>query len=203
MKASRPADAEQAYRRAKQVAPDNARVATQLAAAQSQRQAAAARCQKDSDDDALQACQGALLAGSAEEFAIHSRMALLYQQRNQPAPALSSYIAANAVKPGDRGVALGIVALTDASPRNDAMALAARGSALLTLKRGGEALVALRQAQTLAPSLPDIRAQIAQAQKLAGSEPKTVPGTVSPVSPPGAVLTARTYSNAAEPSRSH
>lgn len=204
LKASRPAQAEQVYRHAKQVAPDNARVATQLAAAQAQRQTALSLCQKASGDPALQACEGALLQGSDDEFAIHSRMALLYQQRNQPAPALASYIAANAVKPGDRGVALGIVALTDSSPRNDAMALAARGSALLTLRRGNDALLALRQAQALAPALPEIRAQIAQATKLAAAEPKaagTVPGAGSPAAV--SVAQVRTYSNAAEPSRSH
>jgi tetratricopeptide (TPR) repeat protein len=205
LKASRPAEAEQVYRRAKQVAPDNARAATQFTAAQTQRQSALSLCQKGSGDDALQACQGALLPGSDDEFVIHSRMALLYQQRNQPAPALASYIAANAVKPGDRGVALGIVALTDASPRNDAMALAARGSALLTLKRGQEAVAALRQAQSLSPALPEIRAQIAQAQKLAA----TGSARVAPagVSPPGtgsaAVAQVSKYSNAAEASRSH
>ena len=47
------------------------------------------------------------------------------------------------------------------------MALAARGSALLTLKRGAEALAVAGQAQSLAPSMPDLRAQIAQAQVLA------------------------------------
>ena len=195
VKASRPAEAEQVYRRAKQAAPDNAKVATQLAAAQAQRLAMLSQCQKGSGDAALQACQSALMQGSDDEFTIQSRMALLYQQRNQPAPALASYIAANAVKPGDRGVALGIVALTDASAANDAMAFAARGSALITLKRGREALAALKQAQSLAPAMPDLRAQIAHAQKLVATEP--APAVVAQVAQ------ARTYSNAAEPSRSH
>jgi tetratricopeptide (TPR) repeat protein len=195
VKASRPAEAEQVYRRAKQAAPDNAKVATQLAAAQAQRQSMLSLCQKGSGDAALQACQGALMQGSDDEFAIQSRMGLLYQQRNQPAPALASYIAANAVKPGDRGVALGIVALTDANATNDAMAFAARGSALITLKRGREALAALKQAQSLAPTMPDLRAQIAHAQKLVATEP--APAVVAQVAQ------ARTYSNAAEPSRSH
>jgi tetratricopeptide (TPR) repeat protein len=204
VKASRPAEAEQVYRRAKQVAPENARVAAQLSAAQTQRQAALAQCQKSSGEVALQACQGALLRGSDDEFAVQSRMALLYQQSNQPAPALASYIAANSVKPGDRGVALGIIALTDSSPRNDAIALAARGSALLTLKRGKEALVALRQAQELAPALPDIRAQIAQATKMAAAEPRAAPGTDTKTMPETvSVAQVRTYSNSAEPSRSH
>jgi tetratricopeptide (TPR) repeat protein len=205
VKASRPAEAEQVYRRAKQAAPDNAKVATQLAAAQAQRQSMLSQCQKGSGDAALQACQGALTRGSDEEFAIQSRMGLLYQQSNQPAPALASYIAANAVKPGDRGVALGIVALTDANATNDAMAFAARGSALITLKRGREALAALKQAQSLAPTMPDLRAQIAHAQKLAATEPaqRTFAATGSASGVVAQVAQTRTYSNAAEPSRSH
>ncbi|MEO8018016.1 MAG: hypothetical protein ABI769_09400 [Pseudomonadota bacterium] len=202
VKASRPAEAEQVYRRARQAAPENARVATQLAAAQAQRQSMLSQCQKDSSDAALQACQGALVHGSDDEFAIQSRMGLLYQQRNQPAPALAAYIAANAVKPGNRGVALGIVALTDANAANDAMAFAARGSALITLSRGKEALAALHQAQVLAPAMPDLRLQIAHAQKLAAAEPaqRAVADNASPVTQ---VAQTRTYSNAAEPGRSH
>jgi tetratricopeptide (TPR) repeat protein len=205
VKASRPAEAEPVYRRAKQAAPDNARVATQLAAAQTQRAAMLSQCQKGSGDAALQACQGALLHGSDDEFAIQSRMALLYQQRNQPAPALASYIAANAVKPGDRGVALGIVALTDANAANDAVAFAARGSALITLKRGREAMAALKQAQSLAPGMPDLRAQIAHAQKMAAAEPapRSVAAAGGAASVLARVAQTRTYSNTAEPSRSH
>ncbi len=205
LKASRPAEAEQTYRRAKQIAPDNARVATQLAAAQAQRQVSLSQCQKGSGEAALLACQAALLRGAEDEFAIHARMGSLNQQRNQSAPALASYIAANALKPGDRGVALGIVALTDSGSRNDAVSLAARGSALLTLKRGREALAALRQAQSLAPAMPDLRAQIAQAQKLAATQtPEPVVAAATPANPPSAqVAQRRVYSNAAEPSRSH
>jgi len=205
LKASRPAEAEQTYRRAKQAAPDNARIATQLAAAQAQRQVSLSQCQKGSGEAALAACQSALLRGAEDEFAIHARMGALNQQRNQAAPALASYIAANALKPGDRGVALGIVALTDSGSRNDAVSLAARGSALLTLKRGREALAALRQAQSLAPAMPDLRAQITQAQKLAATQ-TAAPAVAStpPASVPSTqVAQKRSYSNDAQPSRSH
>jgi Flp pilus assembly protein TadD len=204
LQASRPADADVVYRRALQLAPDDSKVAAQLATAQVQRQALLSRCQKGDGDGALQACQAALLRGADDEFAIHSRTALLYQQRNQPVPALASYIAANAVKPGDRNVALGIVALTDANRSKDAVALAARGSALLTLKRGAEALASLRQAQALAPGMPAIRTQIAQAQKLANAQPQQrVAATVPPAAPPRDAPRARSYSNAAEPGRSN
>jgi tetratricopeptide (TPR) repeat protein len=201
LKSGRLAEAELALRRAKQVAPDNARVIAQLAAAQSQRQASAALCQKGSGDDALKACQNALSPGAPDEFAIHSRIALLYQQRNQPAPALASYIAANSLKPGDRGVALGIVAITDVDARKDAVALVARGSALLTLNRGAEALASLRQAQSLQPAMPDLRALIARAQSLASRQVSAQ--TAAAIEAPAQIVQARRYSNAAEPGRSH
>jgi len=209
LKASKLAEAEQAYRRARQVSPENARAVNQLAVAQTQRQAAQAQCLKGTGDDALNACQSALLPGADEEFAIQSRMGSLYQQRNQSAPALAAFIAANTLKPGDRGVALGIVSLTDAGSGNDAVALVARGSALLTLNRGKEALPPLRQAQNLAPAMPDLRNLIARAQKMAGEQggaPVPAASATTAVvaqTPVPAKPAARVYSNAAEPSRSY
>jgi cytochrome c-type biogenesis protein CcmH/NrfG len=209
LKAGKPADAEQTYRRAKQLAPDNAKANTQLAAAHAQRLAALSNCQTGSDDAALASCQAALLRGADDEFAVHTRLAQIYQQRNQPAPALTSYIAANTLKRGDRNVALGIVALTDSGAHRDAVTFAARGAALLTLKRGSEALAALRQAQTLAPGMPELRAQLAQAETLAKNEkPRAAPagGTSALIAAAGAAMPAepaRRYSNSAEPSRSN
>jgi tetratricopeptide (TPR) repeat protein len=203
LKARKPGEAEQVYWRVREIAPGNSRAGSQLAAAQAARQSSLTQCQQGEGDAALQACEAALLPGAGDEFAIHSRMAMLYQQRNLQAPALASYIAANALKPGDRGVALGIVALTDGNARGDAMALAARGSALITLKRGNEALAALRQAQSLAPTMPDLRAQIAQAQKLAATEPVPRVVSVAPLPVTAPVAQVRTYSNAAEPTHSH
>jgi tetratricopeptide (TPR) repeat protein len=203
LKTARLAEAELTFRNAKQIAPENPRVTAQLAAAQSQRQASEALCQKGSGDEALKACHSVLSPGAPDEFAIHSRMAMLYQQRNQPAPALASYIAANVLKPGDRGVALGIVAITDANARNDAVALAARGSALLTLNRGQEALASLRQAQSLQPAMPDLRALIARAQSMATRQASALPVAASVPAAQVAVVQVRRYSNAAEPSRSH
>ena len=208
LKASKPADAEQTYLRAKQLAPENARVGAQLAAAHTQRVAALASCQTGSDDAALAACQSALLRGAADEFAVHTRLGQIYQQRNQPAPALTSYIAANNLKRGDRNVALGIVALTDSGSHRDAVTFAARGAALLTLKRGSEALAALRQAQTLAPGMPELRAQLAQAETLAKNEkPRNPPpggtSTTLVADTPVPAAPIRHYSNLAEPSRSN
>ncbi|MBC8027436.1 MAG: tetratricopeptide repeat protein [Steroidobacteraceae bacterium] len=208
LQSNKPADAEITYRRAKEAAPGDAKAATQLAAAQAQRQTALSQCQRGDGDVALAACQAALLRGASDEFTIHSRLAQLHQQRNQPGAALASYIAANALQGGDRGVALGIVAVTDADSRKDAVSLAARGSALLTLGRGREALAALKQAQTLAPSLPDLKAQIARAQTLAGKESApasvgAVAGAPVPVASNVPTSPGRRYSNVAEPGRSH
>jgi tetratricopeptide (TPR) repeat protein len=167
------------------------------------------QCQRGDGDAALQSCQAALLRGASDEFTVHSRLAQLYQQRNQPGPALASYIAADALHGGDRGVALGIVAVTDANPRKDAVTLAARGSALLTLGRGREALAALKQAQVLAPSMPDLKVRIAKAQTLARREPAPAAGAPGDAaSRDGSVVantatTTRRYSNTAEPGRSH
>lgn len=210
LKAGKPADAEQTYRRARQIAPDNAKAGTQLAAAQAQRQEALAICREKSDDAAVAACQSALLRGADDEFSVHTRLAQIYQQRNQPAAALTSYIAANSLKRGDRNVALGIVALTDANSHRDAVTWAARGSALLTLKRGTDALAALRQAQALAPGMPELRVQIVQAQALASTEEKRTgtpaaapPVRVADATPPPPAVPGRLYSNNAEPSRSN
>lgn len=210
LKANKPADAEITLRRARQLAANDANVTAKIAAAQQQRQAALGVCKSGENDTALAACQSALLRGSTDEFDVHSRLAQLHQQRNESAAALASYVAADALHAGDRNVALGIVALTDANPRKDAVTMAARGSALLTLRRGREALAALKQAQTLSPSLPDLKSQIAKAEALARTEPASPPAGVAgpatvqvasvpaPPAPP-----ARRYSNAAEPSRSN
>jgi tetratricopeptide (TPR) repeat protein len=150
-----------------------AALATKLAAAESQRQSALAQCQKGSGDEVLQACQSALLAGAADEFNVQSRLGLLYQQRNQSLPALAAYVAAHNLVPGDRAVAQAIVALADASASNPVVR-AARDSASSVLQR---------DKQTLA----------------ATPAPAAAPPIVAAVGPPA----PRSYSNLAEPSRSH
>lgn len=139
----------------------------------------------------------ALLRGAADEFTIHSRLAQLYQQRNQPGPALASYIAADTLHGGDRGVALGIVAVTDASPRKDAVTLAARGSALLTLGRGREALAAMKQAQAQALA----RSQPAAAADSTGNSASA--DTSTRIARDSRGTPGRRYSNVSEPGRSH
>jgi tetratricopeptide (TPR) repeat protein len=205
IKLSRLAEAEQAYRRARQVSPDHVRAGTQLAAVQAQHQQALSQCEKGAGEDALKACQTVLVPGASNAFAIQARLGYLHQQRNQVAPALAAYIAANTLKPGDRGIAAGIVALTDAGLRDDAVALSARGSALLTLNRNGEALSALREAQALAPDLPGLRPLLARAQDLAGNvtSDRAAARTVASAGSAQVAKATRQFSNAAEPSRSH
>jgi tetratricopeptide (TPR) repeat protein len=200
LKASRPGEAAVAYRHAAKVAPGNSQATTQLAQAESARAAALSICQNGTGDPAIKGCEVASLKGSNDEFSIQSRLAMLYRERNEPAPALAAYIAANVLKPGDANVARGIVAVTDAGSNADAVALAARGSALLTLNRGNEALTAFREAQRLAPAMPELKSQIAAAQKLSASAASPAEATkVAAVPKP---VAARTYSNAAEPTRS-
>ena len=125
------------------------------------------RCEEGTDDAALQACQGALSIGAEDEFSLHSRDRTAESAAWRTRASTHFLHRGPPLRPGDRGVALGLVALTEGNAHSDAVALAARGSALITLRRGGEALAALRQAQTLAPSMPELQARIAQAKQLA------------------------------------
>jgi tetratricopeptide (TPR) repeat protein len=164
LKANRIDDAISAYSHAAQLSPGNALIASKLQSARAQRQGLMQKCTGESGESALQACQSVLAIGSPSEFDVRLRIALLQQNAHQPAQALDSYIAANSLQPGDKSVALAILALLDSTQRRDALGLEARGSALMTLGRTAEALAALRQAATLAPGLPDVQKQLAAAE---------------------------------------
>ena len=168
LKAKRPADALGAYRRARELAPDDATIEQKIAAAETQRRALAETCQSATGETALQSCQSALLPGNDDEFAIRKRTGILLQASSQPAAALDSYIAANLLRHGDRSVALAIVALS--AERKDALTLAARGSALLALGRALDALTPLKQALLLSPDLPEAKTLLPQAERLAQTE---------------------------------
>jgi len=170
MKAHRPAEAWKSYIRASELAPKDTALTGKLQALRSQRQALLRRCTDADGDAALQACKSVLVKGAPNEFEITVRMALLQQSSNQASQALDSYIAANSLRHGDKGVALAILALLQSTQRKDAIALAARGSSLVTLGRAHEALAPLRQAKALEPELPDIDQQIKSAEALARSE---------------------------------
>jgi tetratricopeptide (TPR) repeat protein len=140
VKAHRPAEASKAYLRASELAPNSTALTGKLQALQSQRQALLKRCTDGDGDAALQACKSVLVKGAPNEFEITVRMGLLQQSTNQASQALDSYIAANSLRHGDKEVALAILALLESTQRKDAIALAARGSSLVTLGRAHEAL---------------------------------------------------------------
>jgi tetratricopeptide (TPR) repeat protein len=212
MKAHRPAEAWKAYIRASELAPNDTALTGKLQALRSQRQALLKRCTDADGDAALQACKSVLVKGAPNEFEITVRIALLQQSSNHASQALDSYIAANSLRHGDKGVALAILALLQSTQRKDAIALAARGSSLVTLGRAHEALSPLRQAKTLEPELPEIDQQIKAAEALARTEStvhKERPIQVAQVSAVSAEAEAtvgpepRTFSNVAEATRSN
>jgi hypothetical protein len=169
----RPADAILIYLRAGGLLPaGDEGIKLKLGAAEAQREGLAAQCQASADAAAADACQAALLRGSADEFTLLKRRGMLLQSFDKPGPALDAFIAASVLKQDDKSVALAVVALTDSTGRKDALGLAARGDALLLLDRPAEALQALEQAEALAPTLPGIKTQLAKAAQVTKEEGK-------------------------------
>jgi tetratricopeptide (TPR) repeat protein len=193
--------------RASELAPNNTTLTGKLQARQSQHQALLKRCTDGDGDAALQACKSVLVKGAPNEFETTVRMALLQQSTNQASQALDSYIAANSLRHGDKGVALAILALLESTQRKDAIALAARGSSLVTLGRAHEALAPLRQAKALEPELPDIDQQIKTAETLVRTEStvhKERPTQVAAVRAEAeATVEPQNFSNVAEATRSN
>jgi Flp pilus assembly protein TadD len=207
MKAHRGAEAWKAYIRASELAPKDTVLSAKMQALRSQHQVLVKRCTDGDGDAALQACKSVLVKGAPNEFDITVRMALLQQSSNQASQALDSYIAANSLRHGDKGVALAILALLQSTQRKDAIALAARGSSLVTLGRAHEALAPLRQAKTLEPELPDIDQQIKAAEALARTEStvhKERPTQVAAIDAEAeTVVEPEKFSNVAEATRSN
>jgi tetratricopeptide (TPR) repeat protein len=215
MKANRLADAILVYRTALESSPGDESLKVKAREAETKRQTAAAECLNGQADAALQACQRAQLRGSSDEFTVQVRKAMLLQSMDRPEQALDAYIAANGLKPADPAVARAIVALTESTGRDDALTLSARGGALLTLGRGTEAREALKQAQQLAPTLPDVKLHLAAAEELVRVEArkrereaaaeKLISDLAKGDSPPPPVSQAavRRYSNREPASRSN
>ena len=215
----KPAEAIAVYQRAEGLLPGDEAVKSKLAAAETQRATLISQCQGGADAAAAAACQAALLPGSPDEPALLRRKGILLQSIDQPGQALDAFIAANALEHDDKSVALAIVALTDSTGRKDAVALAARGTSLLTLGRAEEAVQTLHQAATLAPALPGLKSEVAQAEQAARTATKHQPRTASAklntpaTNPPSAtavqrpttvaVPTPTTYSNDAVAARTN
>ncbi|MGH8239091.1 MAG: tetratricopeptide repeat protein [Steroidobacteraceae bacterium] len=200
LQAKRPGEALPAYRRAHELNPGDAAIEQKIATTQTQRRAFLDTCQNGTGQSALQACQAALWPGNDDEFAIRKRSGILLQASNQPAAALDSYIAANMLQQGDRSVALAIIALSTNTGRKDALTLAARGSALLTVGRALDALAPLKQALALSPDLPEAKTQLVEAERLAKAEARKLAANAT--AKPAATIVAeapsrRRYSNTA------
>jgi tetratricopeptide (TPR) repeat protein len=198
LKAQRPLEALDAYRRANALDPANADVATKMTAVQALRRSIEQGCMSEDGETALRACQSILARGAANEFELLRRIGVLQQAANQPAKALDTYIVANSLRRGDKAVSLSIVALVDSTGRSDALALAARGSSLVTLGKVREGIAALQQAQALTPGLPGISEQVTAAQRLLRQEER-----MRDSQPIVAAVPTRTYSNMQPPSRSN
>jgi len=224
VKANRLQDALTAYNRAATLSPGNADIAARIETIQVQRRTLQQRCMTGEGEAALAACQVVLTKDAPDEFDVTRRIAILHQTANQSSKALDAYIAANSLRRGDKSVALAIVALVDSTGRSDAIALAARGSSLVTLGRAREAIASLKQAEALAPGLPDVANQMAAAERLlkqeermresqraaAAAQKPAVADSKSNEGAPGAAAqvtqvtpVAATYSNTAPASRSN
>jgi tetratricopeptide (TPR) repeat protein len=217
MKGNRAAEAVPVYQRALEIDPSDADLQTRAKAAETKRLERVTECLNGRDDAALEACNVAQLRGASDEFSVQARKAILLQGMGQSAQALDAYIAAGSLKPDDKGVASGIVALTESTGRQDAVALSARGNALLTLGRGTDAVRVLKQAQQLSPTLPDLKLHLAAAEKLArvearkkaeadaaaAKEQAELASAAAAAATPPETPAARTYSNQGPASRSH
>ena len=169
---ARPAEALTIYRRASDLGGDPTVIQSKITAANTQRQALLTDCQSLVGAGALQACRAALLPGAEDEFLIRKRNGVLLQAANRPEEALNEFIAASSIRHDDQAVALAVVALSASVQRKDAAAMAALGAAQLTLGKPQAAVGPLRQAQALAPGIPDIHARLAMAERLAKGVPK-------------------------------
>jgi tetratricopeptide (TPR) repeat protein len=194
---AKPAQAIAVYQRAEGLLPGDEGVKSKLSAAETQRETLVSQCQGGADAAAADACQAAVLPGSPDELTLLRRRGILLQSMDQPGQALDAFIAANVLEHDDKSVALAIVALTDSTGRKDAVALAARGTSLLTLGRAAEAVQTLHQAATLAPALPGIKTAVAQAEQAARTAAKhqahtasAKPNTPTPTAAPHPAATA-------------
>jgi tetratricopeptide (TPR) repeat protein len=223
MRTGHPSEALNSYDKAATVQPADEALKSKVGSAEAARQQLVNRCLGETGDAALAACDQAMRHGAREEFALYQRKGVLLQSIDQPSRALESYIAASMLQPGDRSVALAIVALTDSTGRQDALALTARGSALLTLGRANDAVETLHRAETLS-NAPEVRQRLAAAERAAQESPQAVsaaptrvasasraPVDKTPAATPAgrrsrgetAVASAATYSNSEPAGESH
>jgi tetratricopeptide (TPR) repeat protein len=213
VRVNRPVDALPLYEKAASVDPADDALKAKISATERARLALVSRCQTETGDAAIAACDLGLRRGVHDEFGIYKRKGILLQGQDQPSRALDAYIAASLVDPSDRSVALAIMALTDSTGRQDPLALSARGSALLTLGRAADSIATLRKAETLAGATPEVRQRLAAAEQLASNEPlppsvaarrKQTPSALpAPSAARPRPVSSPMYSNAAPAGESH
>jgi tetratricopeptide (TPR) repeat protein len=167
---NRPGEAISIYRIALPGSANREALDAKIALAESQRRTFLDTCETKTGDAARRACGSAWLPGAPDEVTVFRRRGLLLQADNQPSPALDAYLAAARLDPSDRSVALAIVSLSGSTERQDALTLAARGRALMTLGRPAEALEPLSQALRLAPDLVEAKTQLRTAQKTSAGD---------------------------------
>jgi tetratricopeptide (TPR) repeat protein len=166
----RPGEAIGIYRSALPVSANREELNAKIALAESQRQTFLDTCETKVGDAARRACESAWLPGAPDEVTVFKRRGLLLQADNRPSPALDAYMAAARLDPSDRSVALAIVSLSESTGRQDALTLAARGRALMALRRPTEALEPLRQALRLAPDLVEAKNQLRIAKETSAGD---------------------------------
>jgi Flp pilus assembly protein TadD len=199
LKADKPLDALEIFRRAAALEPENPDIIAKVKTAQAVRAMLEERCMSAEGETGVSACRSILAKGGPVEFEVTRRIAVLQQTSNQHSKALDTYIAAHSLRRGDKAVATAIVALVDSTGRGDAVALAARGSSLVTLGRARDALVSMRQAQALSPGLPGIDDRILAAENMLRRDKPLLASQTAQSSPPTAAVVsaapAHTYSN--------
>jgi tetratricopeptide (TPR) repeat protein len=205
VRAGHPSDALPIYEKAASLDPADESLKARIGATESARAALVTRCQNEQGDAAINACDLGLRHGARDEFAIYKRKGTLLQAQDQPSRALDAYIAANLLDPSDRVVASAIAALTQSTGRQDALALAARSSALSLLNpsvRAGTVPTASAGAPHVdgaRPRVPVVVATRAQAAVRAPSAVRAEPA----LRLEAPKLLSTTYSNAAPAGDSH
>jgi tetratricopeptide (TPR) repeat protein len=201
----RPGEAIGVYRNALRWGAAEDAVNKKIAVAQSERRSFLDVCETQEGETAEHACESAWLPHAADEVTVFKRRGLLLQRDNQIPAALEAFMAAARLAPRDRTVARAIIDLS-AGIEGDASILLARGAALMTLGRPGEAIVTLREALRLSPELSAAKERLQIAER--SVPPQNASAAVAAANPQGTAADAggvpvKSYTNDAPATRSN
>lgn len=143
VKRGQPAQAVSAFRTAQALGADSTAIQEQLAKAEVARQALVKSCMASSD---LNACNRALLVGSADESKLQARRATLLSNAGNRTAALEASIIAQSLDGKNRAIAKQVLNLAGNNQLSDARHYFARGKARATLGSSNAALGDLRTA---------------------------------------------------------